>query len=61
MLLAWGSRSMSSVGLPRSASAGGQVDGGGGLAHTAFLIGDGNDHCGDARVILGIGFGESKG
>ena len=52
---------MRSVGFPRSASAGGEIDGGGGLAHAALLIGNGNNHGGDRRqFILGIELHESK-
>jgi hypothetical protein len=36
-----------------------QIDRGGGLSNTAFLIGDGNNHCG-AKVILGTVGDESK-
>ena len=44
VLLACGSRSMSSVALAAQGERRGEVDGGRGLTHAAFLIGDGNDH-----------------
>lgn len=34
--------------------AGGQIDGGGGFADSAFLVGDGNDGCGHGRFLAGL-------
>ena len=44
VLLAWGSRSMSSVALAAQRQRRGQIDGGRGLPDAAFLVGDGDDH-----------------